>query len=210
MAKKQIKKNIGGETHETYRIEAGVPSSNKDLGECYYKLTCGDADGFGFYEDGSHMLRARRVSIEKVGSDVSATQKSHNDVDTFSPSKVILAESGDIFFEAKGGDIILKGNNIILRADGSEKKEGHIFMTANNTIGVLGSRIDIKSQGSFKVDAKTGLSIRGGSTLIGGVSVDIKEGVTPQIGSQIASLLSGGLFDPQKFLEIFTDFLKTD
>ena len=47
--------------------------------------------------------------------------------------------------------------------------------------------------------------------MIGGVSVDIKEGVTPQIGSQIASLLSGGnLFDPQKFLEVFTDFLKTD
>ena len=143
------KPNLNSKVKEFYRVDSGEPSTeNKDLGRSYYKLTCGDANMFGFYEDGSYVLHARKCSIEKVGTDVNAVQKAHNDTETFAPSKIILAESGDIYLEAKGGDIIMKGNNIIMRADGSEDKEGHVFINANNTVAIEGANIDVQAMGS--------------------------------------------------------------
>ena len=197
-------KNLGGHTHELYSIESGVPSvENPNLGECYYRLICGDTNGFGFYEEGEHVLHVRKVSIERVGTEV---HKSHNDQETFFPSKVILAESGDIFFEARGGDIIMRGNNIIMNANGSEQKEGHVIINANNRLILEGKDVDIQAlSGSFKVDAKTGVAIRGGSTVISGSSVDIQEGlgVTADL---VSSIITGNLFKPDKFLKIFQNF----
>jgi len=212
MAKKEPKSkmNIGGKTTEFYRIEAGTPSSNKDLGKCYYKLTCGDTDGLGFYEDGSYVLHAKKCSIEKVGTDVNATQKSHNDPETFAPAKIILAESGDIYMEAKGGDIITKGNNIIMRADGSEDKEGHVIINGNNAVIIEGTKVDVRALDSFKVDAKTGLALRGGNILISGTSLDLTEGMGFSIGDFVSTVLSGDLFSPQNFLKIFENFLVQD
>jgi hypothetical protein len=198
------KSNIHVETHELYKVESGTPPLNPELGECYYKLTCGDLNGFAFYKEGEHILHARKISIEKVGTKV---EKSHNDSKTFLPTKIILAESGDIYFEAKGGDIIMKGNNIIMQANGSENDEGHIILKANNTIVAEGKNIDINAMsGSFKVDAKTGVAIRGGSTVISGSSVDIQEGLGITV-DLVSSILTGNLFKPDKFLNIFKNFL---
>lgn len=202
------KPNLNSKVKEFYRVDSGEPSTeNKDLGRSYYKLTCGDSNMFGFYENGEYILHARKCSIEKVGTDVAAVQKSHNDTETFAPSKIILAESGDIYLEAKGGDIIMKGNNIIMRADGSEDKEGHVFINANNTVAIEGANIDVQAMGSFKVEAKTGLALRGGSTLIAGTTVDISEGLGFSPGDFVSSIITGDLFSPQKFLQIFNNFL---
>lgn len=202
------KKNIHTETHELYKVESGVKADSPDLGECYYKVTCGDNSGFAYYEDGEHILNARKISIEKVGTDAQSVGKGHNDTQTFAPAKIILAESGDIYFEARGGDIIMKGNNILMVANGSENDEGHILLSATNRLIAEGSDVDMQSfSGSFKITAKTGLSIKGGNTLIGGSSIDIQEGLTSSPTEFVSSILTGDLFSPTKFLKIFTNFL---
>lgn len=201
-------KNIHTETHELYRVESGVKADSPDLGECYYKVTCGDTSGFAFYQDGEHILNARKVSIEKVGTDVAEVGKRHNDTKTFAPSKIILAESGDIYFEARGGDIIMKGNNIIMQANGSENDEGHVFISATNRLIAEGSNVDMRAfSGSFKITSKTGLAVKGGTTLIGGSSIDIQEGLGISPTAFVSSIITGKIFSPAEFLKIFQNFL---
>lgn len=181
-----------------YGIESNVPADNPELGKTYYRLTCGDGNGYGFYENGEHVLKARRVSIEKVGAN---TEKAHNSSD-FCPAKIILAESGDIYFEARGGDIIMKGNNIIMQANGSENDEGHIIMGANNRVFLEGKDMNIQTtSGSIKMAAETNVTIGGGAfTYITGGKIDISEG--GNLG-KIVSFVTNVMYSPVQAIEEF-------
>ena len=181
-----------------YGIESNVPASNPELGKTYYRLTCGDGNGYGFYQDGEHILNARKISIERVGATGS---KGHNSSE-FIPSKIILAESGDIYFEARGGDIIMKGNNIIMMANGSENDEGHIIMGANNRVFLEGKDMNIQTtSGSIKMAAQTNVTIGGGGfTYITGGKIDISEG--GNIG-KVVSFVTNVMYSPVKAIEEF-------
>ena len=92
-----------------YGIESNVPASNPELGKLITDLPVVMEMDMDSIKMENIYLMQEKISIERVGATGS---KGHNSSE-FIPSKIILAESGDIYFEARGGDIIMKGNNII-------------------------------------------------------------------------------------------------
>lgn len=186
-----------------YSIDSGVKSANEDLGRTYYRLNCGNGDGFGFYENGEFIVHANKVSIERVGA--GNQEKQVNDVKTFSPSKIILAEKGDIFLQALGGDVILQGNNILMNANGSEQEEGHIILTATNHIVSEGKDVSIIATQNARVAAYNNVTVGGKvTTNINGGFVSMAEQHQFDL---IGSIITGGLFSPNTFLNTFNNLL---
>lgn len=188
-----------------YSIHAGQEAESPDLGIAYYRLSCGNGDGYGFYEDGEYIINASKVSIERVGAE---SDKSINDTDTFCPSKIILAEAGDIYFEAMGGDIILKGNNIYMQANGSERNEGHFIVNANNRIAFLGKDVSATASDSVNIHADNSCAISGRMiTNINGGLCTIADRNQFSFASGVKSFLTGDIFSPSKILDLFSNFI---
>lgn len=183
-----------------FTIDSGVDSTNNELGRSYYRLTCGNGDGYGFYENGQFILNARDVSIEKVG-----TNSSKSDVDDFTPAKIILAENGDIYFEARNGDVIIKGNNIIMSANGPSEKEGHVLISANETFAVDANATSIIAQENGMLGAKDTLTIAGTlGTNISGSLCTMNDG--DSFTDSLKTILAGG-FNVNTFLDVFNENL---
>lgn len=204
MTDNNSKPNFVSKATEFYKIDSGAKSYNKDLGRTYYRLTCGNGDGYGFYENGNYIIEASNVSIEKCGRD---NPKSHNDVDTFSPAKIILAEKGDIVFQALGGDIIMQGNNVMIYANGSEEGEGSVVINANNHINAEGKEVHILATSNARFAAYNSVVVGGKvSTNINGGMCSMAE--QSQFQSDVLqNVLTGDIFSPAKFLQIFQGFL---
>tara|TARA_S200002703_G_scaffold67306_1_gene58551 strand:- start:653 stop:1282 length:630 start_codon:yes stop_codon:yes gene_type:complete len=188
------------DSHDYYTIDSGVDSTNNDLGRTYYRLTCGNGDGYGFYENGQFILNASDVSIEKVGktNDKSSTED-------FTPAKIILAENGDIYFEARNGDVIIKGNNIIMSANGPSEKEGHVLISANETFSVDANATSIIAQENGILGAKDTLTIAGSlGTNISSSLCTINDG--DSFVDSLKSVLAGG-FNVNTFLDVFNENL---
>lgn len=198
--------NFVSKSTNFYSIDAGVQSEVSDLGLTYYRLTCGNGDGYGFYQNGEYVINASKVSIERVGSE---SDKSVNDQDTFCPSKIILAEAGDIYFEAVGGDIILKGNNIYMHANGSEgEKEGHVIINANQRFAAVGKDVSITASDSVSIHADNSCAISGRMlTNINGGLCTIADRNQFSFASGVQSFLTGDIFSPSKILDIFSNFI---
>ena len=207
MSEDVLKPNFVTKSTEFYKIDSGVKSPNKDLGRTYYRLTCGNGDGYGYYEKGHFIMEASNVSIEKCGRD---NPKSHNDVNTFSPAKIILAEKGDIVFQALGGDVILQGNNVMIYANGSEEGEGSVVINANNHFNAEGKEVHILATSNARFAAYNSVVVGGKvSTNINGGMVSMTE--QSQISSDVLqSVLTGDIFSPAKFLSIFQGFLNNN
>jgi len=188
------------DNHDYYTIDSGVDSTNNDLGRTYYRLTCGNGDGYGFYENGQFIVKASDVSIEKVGSN-----NSKSSVDDFTPAKIILAENGDIYFEARNGDVIIKGNNIIMTANGSGDDEGHVLISANETFAVDANSTSIIAQENGILGAKDTLTIAGSlGTNISGSLCTMNDG--DSFVDSLKSVLAGG-FNVDTFLDVFNENL---
>lgn len=200
----ELKPNFGSKLRDFYKIDSGVQTDNKDLGRTYYRLTCGNGDGYGFYEDGHFVMEASNVSIEKCGID---NPKAHNDTETFSPAKIILAEKGDIVFTALGGDIIMQGNNIIMYANGSEESEGSVVINANNYLVAEAKEVQILATANARLAAYNAVVVGGKiSTNINGGMCSMAE--QSQFQSDVLqSVLTGDIFSPSKFLQLFQGFL---
>ena len=203
----ELKPNFGSKGSEFYKIDSGVKSNDKDLGRTYYRLTCGNGDGYGFYENGNFIMEASNVSIEKCGGE---NPKAHNDVDTFSPAKIILAEKGDIVFTALGGDIIMQGNNIIMYANGSEEGEGSVVINANNYLNAEAKEVHILATSNARLAAYNAVVVGGKvSTNINGGMVSMAE--QSQFQSDVLqSVLTGDIFTPAKFLQLFQGFFNSN
>tara|TARA_X000000950_G_scaffold289231_1_gene411048 strand:+ start:647 stop:1285 length:639 start_codon:yes stop_codon:yes gene_type:complete len=198
--------NFVSKVTDYYTINSGVESDNPDLGKTYYRLNCGNGDGYGFYENGEYILNASKVSIERVGLE---SDKDIGDTNTFCPSKIILAEAGDIYFEALGGDIIMKGNNIYMQANGSEDDEGHILMTANNRFLASSKDVTINATDSVGINADNSCVVSGKilCNINGGLcSITDRHQFSFAAGVTNA-LITGDIFSPTKLLDIFKNFI---
>ena len=200
------KANFDNDIKTLYRIDSGSLSSNPELGRRFYTLTCGNSDGFGFYENGVHKMVASNFSIEVVGSNNKKTPLDGSDV--YSPAKIIFAENGDIVLEAIAGDLILKGNNVYIKADGSEQGEGRIEINANDDLICEGKDISIVGTSNARFAAY-------GDVVVGGkVSTNINGGMT-SIAEQssfdfLGSIITGDIFSPSKFLDTFKNLLNNN
>jgi len=201
--------NFASKAKDQYRIDSGIESDSPDLGRIYYRLSCGNGDGYGFYEDGEYILEASKVSIERVGSESDKVLADGQEPANFCPSKIILAEAGDIFFEATGGDIILKGNNIYMQANGSEQAEGHILMNANNRVHVSSRDVTINASDSVGITADNSCVMSGKMLAnINGGLCTISDRHQFSFASGVTDLLvSGDIFDPVKILDVFKNFI---
>lgn len=201
--------NFVTKSTDYYTINSGVESDNAEYGKTYYRLSCGNGDGYGFYENGEYVLEASKVSIERVGSESDKVLANGKEPANFCPSKIILAEAGDIFFEATGGDIILKGNNIYMQANGSEEAEGHILMNANNRFYVSSNDVTINATDSIGITADNACVVSGKIlTNINGGLCTIADRHQFSFAAGVTDLLvSGDIFDPVKILDVFKNFI---
>lgn len=196
------KTNFTSQIYDYFRVDSGSKSTNNDLGRRYYTITCGNGDGFGFYENGSHKLVASQFSIETVGFQ---SKKNPGD-ETFCPAKIIQAINGDIYIHALAGDLILQGNNVVIRADGDSNSEGKIELNANNNIDIEGKDVTVlgtsnarfASYGDVVVGGKLGTNINGSLTSMSDSSSMI---------DAFGAFISGDIFSPSKFLETFSKML---
>jgi hypothetical protein len=127
-----------------YRQEAGM---NSPYGKVSYRVLTNQDAGFGFYQNGSvedHHMAASGYSHESVGLRLSKSKTGKSD--PILPAKAIVAKHGDIILDARDGDIILKGDNILMQANGTlDTEDGDIQMFANK--GIVLDAPDIKIRG---------------------------------------------------------------
>jgi len=200
------KTNFTNQIYDYFRVDSGSKSTNNELGRRYYTITCGNGDGFGFYEDGVHKLVASQFSIETIGLDSKKNPGDPDTRDSFIPAKIIQAINGDIYLHAMAGDLILQGNNVIIRADGDSNNDGTIELNANNNINVEGKDITVlgtsnarfASYGDVVIGGKLGTNINGSLTSMSDANSMI---------ASFGEFISGDIFSPSKFLETFSRML---
>lgn len=199
------KQNFTAQVYDHFRVDSGSNSSEKELGKRYYVVTCGDSNGFGFYEKGVHKMVASNFSIEVVGSN---SKKGPNEPDVFCPAKLIEAINGDIYLHAMSGDLILQGNNVYIRADGDSNEDGKVEILANNNIAVEGKDVTMLGTTNVRV-ASYGDAVFGGK-----ISTNINGGLSSfSENSQFSfleSIITGDIFSPSKFLDTFKNLLNPD
>lgn len=148
------------DTRRNYRQEGG---QNSPYGKVSYRVLTNSGSGHGWYQNGKsgedHQLVATGRSVEAVGQNI---QKSKTGAqDPVLPAKWIQAKHGDVILEALDGDIILKGDNVIIAATGiRDTNDGDIQMYANKAVNIEGS--DIRLNGAqIRITAKKDLTLVG-------------------------------------------------
>jgi len=132
------------DTRRHFRFEGG---QNSPYGKVSYRVLTNLGAGHGWYQNGTsedHQMVATGRSVESLGHKVKKSKT--NESDPLLPAKLIRAKHGDIILEAVDGDIILKGDNIIMYADGIRNTgDGDIQMYANKAVSIEGSDVRVSS-----------------------------------------------------------------
>lgn len=127
-----------------YRQEAGMSS---EYGKVSYRVITNAGCGEGFYQNGpveDHHLATTGYSHEAVGRELNKVKTGKED--PILPAKWIQAKHGDIVLHARDGDIILIGDNILMKANGTlDTEDGDIQMYANKAITAEAPDIKIKA-----------------------------------------------------------------
>ena len=171
-----------------YRQQGGQKSP---YGQVAYRVITNSGNGHGWYYNGKsedHQLSATGRSVECLGDNLQKSKTA--DSDPIQPAKLISAKHGDIVLDAMDGDIILKGDNIIIEANGIRNdNDGDIMLKANKAIAIDASDVKIDASNvrivaikDFSIVAKcygdivagflnvTQASDFGGSTLLGKIT----------------------------------------
>ena len=126
-----------------YRQEAGM---NSPYGKVSYRVLTNQDAGLGFYQNGSvedHHMATSGYSHESVGLRLNKSKTGKSD--PILPAKAIIAKHGDIVLDARDGDIILMGDNILMQANGViGDEDGDIQMFANKGIAMDAPDVKIK------------------------------------------------------------------
>ena len=152
-----------------YRVEGGQDSP---YGKVSYRVLTNLGSGHGWYQNGvseDHQLVATGRSVEALGENI---KKVKTDVqDPLNCAKLIQAKHGDIVIDALDGDIILKGDNIIIEANGTrDNNDGDVLIQANKQMTLTAP--DIRVEGTqLKLLASKDFSLVGKAygEVIGGV-----------------------------------------
>jgi len=179
-----------------YRVEGGQDSP---YGKVSYRVLTNLGSGHGWYQNGTsedHQMVATGRSVEALGENL---KKIKTDVqDPLNCAKIIQAKHGDIVIDALDGDLILKGDNIIIEANGTrDNNDGDILIQANKQMTLTAP--DLRLEGTqLKLLASKDFSLVGKAygEVIGGVLNIVQGadfGTSTLIGkiSNIAKSISG-------------------
>lgn len=152
-----------------YRVEGGQDSP---YGKVSYRVLTNLGAGHGWYQNGTsedHQMVATGRSVEALGENL---KKVKTDVqDPLNCAKIIRAKHGDIVIDALDGDIILKGDNIIIEANGTrDNNDGDVLIQANKQMTLTAP--DLRIEGTqLKLLASKDFSLVGKAygEVIGGV-----------------------------------------
>lgn len=152
-----------------YRVESGM---NSRYGVVSHRVLTNLGSGHGWYQNGTsedHQMVATGRSVEALGENL---KKVKTDVqDPLNCAKIIRAKHGDIVIDALDGDIILKGDNIIIEANGTrDNNDGDVLIQANKQMTLTAP--DLRIEGTqLKLLASKDFSLVGKAygEVIGGV-----------------------------------------
>lgn len=134
------------EIHKNYKVYGGVKDSFLGKTVEWGVVTNGgpeaDINSIFLCADGDKVETTSKTSTEVTGVGKVGTRCQPGE-----PSKVIIAQSGDIVLDAKNGDIIIKGRNIrIVAEDGSGEitlRSGKIIEINAPVSNVKGTNVNI-------------------------------------------------------------------
>ena len=132
------KKEPNVEICDYYRVVAGT--SIPVHGKADYGLFTNKGQGFGFFEDGDHVVVCDKTSYESVGNEMPSNNDGNNPINL---AKWIHAKNGDIKIEAPNGTIHLEARNIHISAVGGDP-HGNVIIKAKN-------QIEVNSKDSIKI-----------------------------------------------------------
>lgn len=138
-----VKDDLDFDKRNNFRFEGG---QNTPYGRLNYRVITKAGGAYGFYDNGESgediQVGVTGKSVEVVGTKL---KKSNTPLeDALFPAKIVVAKNGDIVFDAKQGNIILKGDNILIEANGIRKDgDGDVLIKANKGIRVDGPDIRI-------------------------------------------------------------------
>ena len=152
-----------------YRVEGGQDSP---YGKVSYRVLTNLGSGHGWYQNGTsedHQFVATGRSVEALGENL---KKVKTDVqDPLNCAKIIRAKHGDIVIDALDGDIILKGDNIIIEANGTrDNNDGDVLIQANKQMTLTATDLRVEAT-QLKLLASKDFSLVGKAygEVIGGV-----------------------------------------
>jgi hypothetical protein len=152
-----------------YRVEGGQDSP---YGKVSYRVLTNLGSGHGWYQNGTsedHQMVATGRSVEALGENL---KKVKTDVqDPLNCAKLIQAKHGDIVIDALDGDIILKGDNIIIEANGTrDNNDGDVLIQANKQMTLTAPDLRVEAT-QLKLLASKDFSLVGKAygEVIGGV-----------------------------------------
>jgi len=152
-----------------YRIESGM---NSPYGVVSHRVLTNLGSGHGWYQNGTsedHQFVATGRSVEALGENL---KKVKTDVqDPLNCAKIIRAKHGDIVIDALDGDIILKGDNIIIEANGTrDNNDGDVLIQANKQMTLTATDLRVEAT-QLKLLASKDFSLVGKAygEVIGGV-----------------------------------------
>jgi len=136
----KIKDDLDFESKKNYRIDGG---QDTPYGRLSYRVLTKNGNSFGFYDNGETediQETTSGKSVEAVGAKITKSKTALSD--PLVPAKVINAKHGDIVLNAEDGNIILKGDNILIEATGIRADgDGDILIKANKGIRMDASDI---------------------------------------------------------------------
>lgn len=138
-----VKDDLDFDKRNNFRFEGGQKTP---YGRLNYRVITKAGGAYGFYDNGESgediQVGITGKSVEVVGTKIKKSN-THTE-DALVPAKWVVAKNGDIVFDAKQGNIVLKGHNILIEANGIRKDgDGDILIKANKGIRVNGPDIRI-------------------------------------------------------------------
>ena len=169
------KKNLERDVRLRYSVQSGQSTIH---GDTNYQVITQEAQSFGFYQStgqgasegggpgtGKHVLSTPGMSMEVLGSGLKVRDEGDN---SQLPAKIIKCKRGDIQLEAENGNIILKGKNVFIDADGGGQ-DGQFTVKAERIVDigapdirVQGEKVTVKSSKDMTVIAKGQFELRYG------------------------------------------------
>lgn len=146
------KKPYTRETTARYAVQSGKATIH---GMTLYEVQTQEAQSFGFYSgtgqggalsgpgEGRAVLDTPGMSYEVLGAGLKA--KGGNTNENFNPAKYIYCKHGDICLEAKDGDIILRGRNVRIFAEGGGN-DGDFTVNANKVASVKAMDVRLQAE----------------------------------------------------------------
>lgn len=156
----KIKDDLDFDKRNNFRFEGG---QDTPYGRLNFRILTQKGGGLGFYDNGESgediQVGITGKSIEVVGSKIKKSDTATQD--PIVPAKWIKAKNGDIVLDAENGNIILKGDNILIEANGIRNDQnGDVLIKANKGIRI--DAPDIRVDGTqIRILAKKDFTITG-------------------------------------------------